>query len=116
MRRARGARRQRQPRPLGASVERQLAELIPDGADSAPARTLNQISEVWSAAVGDAVAANARPVQLRPDGTLLVACANAAWASELELLGPELLARLAESLPGPAPKALKARPSAQDFT
>ena len=41
----------------------------------------------------------ATPVSER-DGVVTVACESAVWAQELELLGPDLLARLEDALAG----------------
>jgi predicted nucleic acid-binding Zn ribbon protein len=50
--------------------------------------------------VGGVVAVEAQPVAERA-GTLTVACRSSAWASELELLAPELLDKLNRALGGP---------------
>ncbi|MEX2210844.1 MAG: DUF721 domain-containing protein [Gaiellaceae bacterium] len=64
----------------------------------------------WPATVGEAIARNAWPARLARDGTLHVSTSSSAWAYELGLLAPELLARLRETLPGTAPKALRFAP------
>jgi len=51
----------------------------------------------WREVVGAAVATEAQPLSER-DGTLTVVCRSATWASELELLAPDLLARLNRAL------------------
>lgn len=84
--------RRRGPRPLSAALE-QL------GHRSAPPTTLGRVQAVWSDVVGEAIAAEAQPVSERA-GTLTVACRSATWASELELLSPDLLAKLNEALGG----------------
>jgi predicted nucleic acid-binding Zn ribbon protein len=53
----------------------------------------------WAAVVGPAIAAEAEPVGERA-GVLTVACRSAAWAHELQLLGPDLLVRLNDALRG----------------
>lgn len=81
------------PRRLGialADVSRSLA----------PATTLAGVQARWPEAVGPAVADEAEPVSER-EGVVTVACRSAVWAQELDLLGPDLVARLNELLGGP---------------
>ena len=47
----------------------------------------------WEELVGEAVAANSRPVALR-DTTLVIAVADPAWATQLRFLESELVSRL----------------------
>jgi predicted nucleic acid-binding Zn ribbon protein len=54
---------------------------------------------VWPAAVGEAVVARATPTAER-GGVLVVSCEAAVWAHELDLMGPELVARLNAALGG----------------
>jgi predicted nucleic acid-binding Zn ribbon protein len=75
------------PRPLAAA----LAELVPA---LAPASPLARVQGVWVAAVGPAIAAHCAPVGER-GGVLHVACDEAVWSAEVELMGPELVARVA---------------------
>ena len=84
--------RRNAPRPAGAAVSA-LAERL------APQTVLADVQRVWAAAVGDLVAAQAEPTGER-DGVLVVTCASAVWAQELDLMGPELLARLNAHLEG----------------
>jgi len=74
---------------------------------SAPQTPLARVQACWSETVGAAIAAEAQPVSER-DGTLTVACRSAVWASELELLAPDLLGRLNEALGGGSGAPLKA--------
>jgi predicted nucleic acid-binding Zn ribbon protein len=60
---------------------------------------LGQAQGAWRDVAGPGLAPFAGPVSER-DGVLTVACESAAWAHELELLGPDLLARLNEALAG----------------
>lgn len=55
------------------------------------------LGPVWKDVVGDAIAAHARPVELRA-GTLLVRCDAPSWQAELASRAPELIGRLAERL------------------
>ena len=78
--------RRRGPRPIGEAL-RQL------GHETTPPTVLARIQAVWSDVVGGAIAAEAQPVAERA-GTVTVACRSATWASELELLAPDLLEKL----------------------
>jgi predicted nucleic acid-binding Zn ribbon protein len=73
----------RAPRPLGPALEQLLARL-------APASTLAAVQGAWAGAVGPAVSAHGFPARER-DGVLTVVCDEAVWASEIELMGPELV-------------------------
>jgi predicted nucleic acid-binding Zn ribbon protein len=78
--------RRREPRPLGHAISA-LADRL------APHTLLADVQRVWPAAVGEAIAAQAEPTGER-DGVLVVTCASAVWAQELDLMGPELVERL----------------------
>jgi predicted nucleic acid-binding Zn ribbon protein len=78
------------PRPISQALDGLTAVL-------APASTLARTQGCWEAVVGAAIAAAARPVAER-DGVLTVRCEAAVWAQELDLMAPELLARLNTSL------------------
>ena len=80
------------PRRLGLALAEVSSRL-------APATTLAQVQARWSDTVGAAIAAEAEPVSER-DGLVTVACRSAVWAQELDLLAPELVARLNASLAG----------------
>lgn len=92
--------RRRGPRPLSAALE-QL------GHEAAPQTLLARVQAAWGEVVGPAIAAEAQPVGER-DGTVTVACRSAAWASELELLAPDLLESLNAALDDPAGHPLTA--------
>jgi predicted nucleic acid-binding Zn ribbon protein len=74
------------PRPILHALEGLTAAL-------APASTLARTQGCWEAVVGEAIATAARPVA-EHDGVLVVQCEAAVWAQELDLMAPELLARL----------------------
>jgi predicted nucleic acid-binding Zn ribbon protein len=78
--------RRREPRPLGLAVAA-LAERL------APQTLLAEVQVVWADAVGEVVAAQAEPTGER-DGVLVVTCSSAVWAQELDLMAPDLIARL----------------------
>ena len=50
----------------------------------------------WAGLVGDQIAAVTEPQSVSADGTLWVAVKTHAWMTELQLLEPQLLARLNE--------------------
>ena len=52
------------------------------------------IIEEWPALVGPQIAAVTAPESVTPDGLLRVRVATAAWANELSLMSPRILARL----------------------
>jgi predicted nucleic acid-binding Zn ribbon protein len=74
------------PRPLSAVLE-------PVVRAAAPATLLAQVQVAWPEIAGRLLAASAAPVSER-EGVVTVACESAVWAAELELLAPDLLARL----------------------
>jgi predicted nucleic acid-binding Zn ribbon protein len=76
------------PRPLAGALSELTAAL-------ARATGLARVQEVWPEATGAAIAAAARPVA-EHEGVLTVACEAAVWAAELELLAPDLIARVNE--------------------
>ena len=82
--------RRRQPRPLSHAIAA-LADRL------APQTTLADVQRVWPDAVGEVVAAQAEPTRER-EGVLTVTCSSAVWAQELDLMGPELVARINAAL------------------
>lgn len=78
------------PRPLSAalaSLERSLE----------PTSVLARVQRVWEQAAGGAVATAAQPIAER-EGIVTVSCSDSLWAQELEMMGPEVVERLNESL------------------
>jgi predicted nucleic acid-binding Zn ribbon protein len=69
-----------------------------------PPTLLARVQALWPELAGAAVAAAAAPVSER-GGVVTVACESAVWAGELELLAPDLQARLNARVGsgGPAP-------------
>jgi predicted nucleic acid-binding Zn ribbon protein len=78
--------RRREPKPAGRAIAA-LAERL------APQTVLADVQRVWPGAVGDVVAAQAQPTGER-DGVLVVTCASAVWAQELDLMSPDVIERL----------------------
>ena len=52
------------------------------------------IIEEWAELVGPQIATVTAPESITPDGLLRVRVATAAWANELSLMSPKILARL----------------------
>jgi predicted nucleic acid-binding Zn ribbon protein len=82
--------RRREPRAASHAIAA-LADRL------APQTTLAEVQRVWPDAVGAVVAVQAEPTGER-DGVLTVTCSSAVWAQELDLMGPELVARLNAAL------------------
>jgi predicted nucleic acid-binding Zn ribbon protein len=92
--------RRRGPRPISAALEQ-----FSSGAE--PQTLLARVQAAWPEAVGPAIAAEAQPLSERA-GKLVVGCRSATWASELELLAPDLVTKLNEALGGPGDGPLTA--------
>jgi hypothetical protein len=90
---------------LERNVRRELSRF-----DSLPSAELQRLVEVWPAAVGETIAANAWPARIAGDGTLHVATSSSTWAFELGQLASHVLERLAATAGGQAPKALRFAP------
>jgi predicted nucleic acid-binding Zn ribbon protein len=84
---------ERDPQQIGAIVGRALPEL---GwvAPLATARLLGQ----WAEIVGADIAAHCQPVSLA-DGDLRISAESTAWATQLRLMAPRILARVASEMP-----------------
>ena len=90
---------------LDGSVRRALR-----GAGVPDAGVLAEVTRVWPAAVGDAVARSAWPQRVARDGTLHVTCVSSTWAFELGRLEDDIRARLAEHLEAAEPPPLRFAP------
>ncbi len=53
-----------------------------------------QIVPEWPRLVGPQIAAVTRPQSVTPDGTLFVGVATSAWMTELQLMAPQIMARV----------------------
>ncbi|MDQ6835060.1 MAG: DUF721 domain-containing protein [Actinomycetota bacterium] len=72
------------------ALDRLVDELAPD-------TLLGAVQRSWPAAVGEAIAAEARPTSER-GGVVTVACSASVWAQELDLMAPQILIRLNQAL------------------
>jgi predicted nucleic acid-binding Zn ribbon protein len=93
--------RRRAPRRLSSALEPLLSALE-------PASALAAVQSVWAGVVGPAIAAHAVVIGER-GGVLEVACDEAVWAAEIELMGPELADRLEAALGRRAVTSLRCR-------
>jgi predicted nucleic acid-binding Zn ribbon protein len=91
--------RRRDPRPVGQAIAAMADRL-------APQTLLADVQRVWPQAVGELVAAQAEPTGER-EGVLVVTCSSAVWAQELDLMGPDLIARLNSLLEGGSVRSLR---------
>lgn len=99
--------RRRAPRPAANAFQAALQRV-------APKTPLAAVQAAWSTAVGEQLAARARPVSER-DGTLTIECADAVWAQELDLMQESLLERLRAEVGEQAPRALRFRVNSENF-
>ena len=97
-------RRRRAPRPVSAALD-ELADRM------APPTLLAEVQRAWPAAAGEAFARAGSPVAER-EGVVTVACAEAVWAQELDLMSERVVSALNDHLGRPAVKGLRvqARP------
>jgi predicted nucleic acid-binding Zn ribbon protein len=89
------------PRSLSLALD-QLGQRL------APTTPLARAQSAWPAVVGDTIAHAAHPIAER-QGVLTVTCSSAVWANELDLMAPEVIARLNEALGGLSIHALRCR-------
>lgn len=93
--------RRRAPRPAAPAFRAALAR-------AAPKTPLAALQLAWAEAVGEQIAAVAKPVSER-SGEAVIACVDSVWAQELDLMQTELLGRLRSRLGAAAPRALQFR-------
>lgn len=72
----------------------------------APATGLAAVQRVWADAVGASLAAQARPTG-EAQGVVTVTCGSAAWAQELDLMGPAIVERLNAALGAEVVRSLR---------
>ena len=93
--------RRRDPRPASNALRAALDR-------AAPKTPLAALQLAWAEAVGERIAAAAKPVSER-SGEAVVTCVDSVWAQELDLMQAELLERLRARLGEGAPRALRFR-------
>ncbi len=77
------------PTPIGEAIKKYTAS-----AGLARRIDLAQAVEDWAERVGSQIATVTRAESVTPDGILRVRVPSAAWATELSLLKPKILAKL----------------------
>ena len=80
------------------------------GAGVPDAGALADVTRLWPAVVGDAIARASWPQRISRDGTLQVAASSSTWAFELGLLADQILAKLAAEIGTGAPTAIRFAP------
>ncbi|HEY2260709.1 MAG TPA: DUF721 domain-containing protein [Solirubrobacteraceae bacterium] len=80
----------RAPRQMTVAFGRLADEL-------SPATVLAEVQRAWPAVVGPTIAAQATPTAER-GGVVTVSCAASVWAQELDLMAPQIVARLNRAL------------------
>ncbi len=93
--------RRRMPRPAASAFQSARRQ-------AAPKTGLAAVQAVWREAVGERIAAVARPVAER-GGVVTVACSDPVWAEELDLMQGRLQENLEQRLGSTAPRALHFR-------
>jgi predicted nucleic acid-binding Zn ribbon protein len=74
------------PRPISVALDAVTAEI-------SPPTLLAEVQRAWPEAAGEAFARAGRPVGER-DGMVTVACAQAVWAQELDLMSERVVEAL----------------------
>lgn len=88
---------------------RRLGDAVVSFRDSiSPPTLLATVETVWERAVGERIAAVARPVSER-DGVITVECESSVWAQELTLMERRLRSRLEREIDGDGPSELRFR-------
>jgi predicted nucleic acid-binding Zn ribbon protein len=98
--------RRRAPRPLAGALRELTRQLEPTS-------PLARVQGVWNEVVGESIAAHCTPVGER-DGVLRIGCDEAVWAFELDLMAPEIVARLGRAGVSPPITALRCRADASN--
>jgi predicted nucleic acid-binding Zn ribbon protein len=93
--------RRKGPRPVALALDGFTGEL-------APATLIAAVQRAWPEAAGERFAPHSEPVSER-DGVVVVACDEAVWAHELDLMSELVVARLNSVLGRPAVRRLRAR-------
>lgn len=84
-----GEKRKGSPVSVGEALRGYLAK-------SGLVRRLGQAQMIpdWPRLVGSQIAAVTQPESVSPDGTLFVRVATSAWMTELQLMAPQIMARI----------------------
>jgi predicted nucleic acid-binding Zn ribbon protein len=87
------------PRPVSVALDAFTTSL-------APATLLAEVQRAWPRAAGARFAPHSEPRKER-DGIVTVACSEAVWAQELDLMSELVLGRLNDALGRPAVRRLR---------
>lgn len=87
------------PKPLAQALSAIENDWVPD-------TPLARIQHVWQRAVGEQIASVATPVAERA-GVVTIRCEVSAWAAELDLMAPELVAKINSELSSQAVRQLR---------
>jgi predicted nucleic acid-binding Zn ribbon protein len=91
--------RRRGPRPVSFALEGFTSAL-------APATLLAEVQRAWPEAAGSRFAPHSEPTRER-DGVVTIACSEAVWAHELDLMSELVVERLNGALGRPAVRRLR---------
>ncbi len=80
-------------------LPRRLGDILTPALDKLAVSDEARAYAAWARAVGEPVARGTRPKAFRR-GQLTVECASSVWANELTYLGPQILRRMDELVPG----------------
>lgn len=94
-----GQKKLRQPRKLGATLNRLIEE-------TGPKTPLAGAQAVWPEVVGESINSVTEVVS-ESEGVLTVRCESSVWAQELEMMSPRLLTLLGEKLGPGSPESLR---------
>lgn len=89
----------RGPRPIAEAFGALADEL-------APQTPLADVQRCWPAAVGGAIAEQARPTAER-GGVVTISCSASVWAHELDLMAPQIVTALNAALGGESVRRLR---------
>jgi predicted nucleic acid-binding Zn ribbon protein len=88
---------------------RTLAEVLPVlRSRLAPASVLADVQTRWAEVAGEEIAREAQPTAERA-GVVTVSCSSAVWASELSMMGGQMVQRLNAGRPEGAPAVAELR-------
>ena len=87
------------PRPVSFALDALTTSV-------APATLLAEVQRAWPEAAGPRFASHSEPARER-DGVVTIACSEAVWAQELDLMSELVLERLNAALGRPAVRRLR---------
>ncbi len=97
---------------LGLTKLNESLERFVDHLGAPPISILSQLHDRWPELVGPGLAASTRPVELL-DGVLIVACTDAAWASQIGWMEAQIVRRFEATFGSGTVERVKARVDGQ---